>query len=61
MCNEIKFINSLHDSYKKYLNSCLHDGKMPKGLFFAKLNKSKDTRDEIILQISQKYNKHGKM
>ena len=57
LCSEIKFINSLHNSYKSYLNSCLHEGKMSKGLFFVKLNKSKDVRNEIILQISNKYNK----
>lgn len=53
-CNEIVFLNSLHNSYKSYLNSCLHDGKMSKGLFFAKLNKSKEVREQIILEITLK-------
>ncbi len=53
-CGEIAFLNSLHNSYKGYLNSCLHDGKMSKGLFFAKLNKSKEVRDLIALEITIK-------
>ncbi len=53
-CGEIVFLNSLHNSYKSYLNSCLDAGKMSKGLFFAKLNKSKDVRDKIALEITLK-------
>lgn len=54
-CNELKFINSLHNAYKAYLNSQLHSGNMNKALFFTKLNKSKEVRDSIILETSLKY------
>nr|DAT05605.1 MAG TPA: hypothetical protein [Caudoviricetes sp.] len=54
-CNELKFINSLHNAYKAYLNSQLHSGNMSKALFFTKLNKSKEVRDSIILETSLKY------
>lgn len=53
-CSEIAFLNSLHNSYKGYLKDCLNDGKISKGLSFAKLNQSNELRSQIALELTLK-------